>query len=72
MEKINTFVFNALAAAFIALLSWGVFTIHSLSVSTATLSRSVEYFVVENLPSRVTTLEVLVQELIKSDELVKE
>ena len=66
----STFL-NYAVAALIALLSWGVFTIHQLSVSTASLSKSVEYLVVENLPARVTTLEVLVQDLAKDDKSSK-
>ena len=62
----STFL-NYAVAALIALLSWGIFTIHQLSISTASLSKSVEYLVVENLPARVTTLEVLVQDLTKDD-----
>lgn len=58
---------NLAIAAMIALLSWGVFTIHQLSVSTASLSKSVEYLVVENLPARVTTLEVIVAEVLKKN-----
>ena len=61
-------ILNITVALLIALLSWGIFSIHQLSVSTASLSKSVEYLVVENLPARVTTLEVLVQEVIKEHE----
>lgn len=61
-------ILNITVALLIALLSWGIFSIHQLSVSTASLSKSVEYLVVENLPARVTTLEVLVQEAIKEHE----
>ena len=61
-------ILNITVALLIALLSWGIFSIHQLSVSTASLSKSVEYLVVENLPARVTTLEVLVQEAIKKHE----
>ena len=63
---------NFAMAAVIALLSWGVFTVHQLSVSTASLSKSVEYLVVENLPSRVTTLEVLLRELTKDGKYIQE
>ena len=66
----STFL-NYTVAALIALLSWGIFTIHQLSISTTSLSKSVEYLVVENLPARVTTLEVLVQDLIKDDKSSK-
>ena len=66
----STFL-NYTVAALIALLSWGIFTIHQLSISTASLSKSVEYLVVENLPARVTTLEVLVQDLTKDDKSSK-
>ena len=66
----STFL-NYAVAALIALLSWGIFTIHQLSISTASLSKSVEYLVVENLPARVTTLEVLVQDLTKDDKSSK-
>lgn len=62
-------VLNFTLAALIALLSWGIFTVHQLSISTASLSKSVEYLVVENLPARVTTLEVQVGELIKDGEI---
>lgn len=61
-------VLNFALAALIALLSWGVFTVHQLSISTASISKSVEYLVVENLPARVTTLEVQVRELNKDGE----
>ena len=61
-------ILNITVALLIALLSWGIFSIHQLSVSTASLSKSVEYLVVENLPARVTTLEILVQEVIKEHE----
>ena len=61
-------VLNFALAALIALLSWGVFTVHQLSISTASISKSVEYLVVENLPARVTTLEVQVRELVKDGE----
>lgn len=61
-------ILNITVALLIALLSWGIFSIHQLSVSTASLSKSVEYLVVENLPARVTTLEVLMQEVIKEHE----
>lgn len=54
---------NLAIMAVVALLGWGVFTVNQLSVSTASLSKSVEYLVVENLPSRVTTLEVLLKEV---------
>ena len=66
----STFL-NYAVAALIALLSWGIFTIHQLSISTTSLSKSVEYLVVENLPARVTTLEVLVQDLTKDDKSSK-
>ena len=58
---------NLAIMAIVALLSWGVFTIHQLSVSTASLSKSVEYLVIENLPARVTTLEVLVSEVLRKN-----
>lgn len=61
-------ILNITVALLIALLSLGIFSIHQLSVSTTSLSKSVEYLVVENLPARVTTLEVLVQEVIKEHE----
>lgn len=61
-------ILNITVALLIALLSWGIFSIHQLSVSTASLSKSVEYLVVENLPARVTTLEVLTQEVMKEHE----
>ena len=61
-------ILNITVMLLIALLSWGIFSVHQLSVSTASLSKSVEYLVVENLPARVTTLEVLVQEAIKEHE----
>lgn len=61
-------ILNITVMLLIALLSWGIFSVHQLSVSTASLSKSVEYLVVENLPARVTTLEVLVQEVIKEHE----
>ena len=61
-------ILNITVALLIALLSWGIFSIHQLSVSTASLSKSVEYLVVENLPARVTTLEVLMQEVVKEHE----
>ena len=61
-------ILNITVALLIALLSWGIFSIHQLSVSTASLSKSVEYLVVENLPARVTTLEVLMQEVIEEYE----
>lgn len=54
---------NLAIMAVVALLGWGVFTVNQLSISTASLSKSVEYLVVENLPSRVTTLEVLLKEV---------
>lgn len=62
-------VTNVAFAAMVALLSWGVFNVHQLSVSTASLSKSVEYLVVENLPARVTTLEVLLREVLKNEHL---
>ena len=61
-------ILNITVALLIALLSWGIFSIHQLSVSTASLSKSVEYLVVENLPARVTTLEVLMQEVMQEHE----
>ena len=61
-------ILNITVALLIALLSWGIFSIHQLSVSTASLSKSVEYLVVENLPARVTTLEVLMQEVMEGHE----
>lgn len=60
---------NIAVAAVLAILSWGVFTVHQLSVSTATLSKSIEYLVVENLPSRVTTLEVMFKEVMRNEYL---
>jgi predicted phosphatase len=54
---------NAAMAATIALLSWGIYTVHQLAISTVALSQSVEYLVVENLPNRVTTLEIVVEGL---------
>lgn len=58
---------NLAIMAVVALLGWGVFTVNQLSISTASLSKSVEYLVVENLPSRVTTLEVLLREIAKNE-----
>lgn len=66
-EKPN--ISNIAVVAMIGLLSWGVLNVHQLSVSTASLSKSVEYLVVENLPSRVTTLEVLLKEVINDQHI---
>lgn len=63
---------NIAVAALIAILSWGVYTVQQLAISTAALSQSVEYLVVENLPSRVTALEILVQELKINDRNIPE
>lgn len=63
---------NIAVTALIALLSWGVYTVHQLAISTAAISQSVEYLVVENLPSRVTALEILVQELKRNDRNIPE
>lgn len=62
-EQIN--IPNIAVMAMVGLLSWGMFNVHQLSVSTASLSKSVEYLVVENLPSRVTTLEVLLKDVLR-------
>lgn len=60
---------NLAVIAMIGLLSWGMFNVHQLSVSTASLSKSVEYLVVENLPSRVTTLEVLLKDVLRDEHI---
>lgn len=64
---------NLALAAIIALLSWGVLTIHQLAISTAELSKSVEYVAtsVQGLPDRVTKLEVMVEELQNANRLDK-
>jgi len=54
---------NIAMTAVLALLSWGIYTVHQLAISTVALSQSVEYLVVEHLPNRVTTLEIVVEEL---------
>lgn len=59
----NVTIKNLAFAAVFALLSWGVYTIQQLAISTVALSQSVEHLVVENLPNRVTALEIVVVEL---------